>query len=140
MDLCQLDELKLSCFGCCGNSFKSRDKVMHDIRKNSLANKSFEERGKEHELLRSSGICRSVVIKGRRIVCDAHPGINGKDYRDKACDKGYRCETIKEFDRWSNKKKKEFVEFLRKKRLDHYEYSMGIDKGSFLKEFGATRK
>jgi len=139
--LCQLKELGLSCFGCCGNSYSNKKKLMRDIKKNNLEfdNKKsltkFMSRTKE---LRSSGICANLVFQDKKFFCPGHPALNNnRDYRnlDPDCDKEYVCKTFGLFQEWSKEKQKQFLDFLKEKIFDSFSYSIRMDNNSLLKEF-----
>ena len=71
VNLCQLEGEGLSCFGCCGNDYSNKKKLMRDIQKNthefhkSESIKSFMTRTTE---LRPSGVCANVVFREGKIV------------------------------------------------------------------------
>ena len=139
--LCQLKELGLSCFGCCGNNYSNKKKLMTDIKKNTLEfdNKQsltkFMSRTKE---LRSSGICANLVFKDGRFLCPGHPALNGnRDYRnlDPDCEKEFVCKTYGLFQEWNKEKQKQFLDFLKSKKIDSFTYSIRMDNNSLLKEF-----
>lgn len=140
-NLCQLDELGLSCIGCCGHNFGTKEELESSILKNTLEHNdaehmlTFRDRAKK-ENLRKSGLCRNVIEKNGRYFCPLHPlQNNGKELRKGHCDIGYECKTFFEFNSWAKKKQDSFIKFLEKKHLDNIDYSIGIDSGSLLKEF-----
>lgn len=136
-NLCQLKHL--SCFGCCGHDWKSKKAILRQIMKNtnSLKELTLEKFIKESQVqLSESGGCKSLIFKKEKIVCALHPLQNkGKDFRDKNCKKEYFCETFKKFIKWTETKQEKFIRFLLKKKIDNYEYSIGMDSGKFLEEF-----
>jgi len=72
-----------------------------------------------------------------KAVCGLHPFQNkGDDLRDAVCDKEYLCKAfyffLKVFD---DEQRKRFLEFLRAKYADWYEYSIKMDDNSYLNEF-----
>lgn len=136
-NLCQYKGL--SCFGCCGHTWSSRKEVYAQISKNTMLY-SFstldEFRARGEDKLSCSGGCKSLIKKNGMIVCALHPLQNdGKDYRDKHCNKNYLCKTFKSFLEWDEGKRKRFLALIESKKLDHYSYSMGMDSDKFLKEF-----
>ncbi len=146
--LCQLKELELSCFGCCGNDYSNKKKLMRDIRKNtyefhkSKSIKSFMTRTKD---LRASGICANLVFKDGKFFCPGHPALHhGKDYRavDPDCEKDADdgCKTYILFQTWGKEKQKQFLDFIKSKKLDSYTYSINMDNDSLLKEFEKKNK
>ncbi len=139
--LCQLKDLELSCFGCCGNSYSNKKKLMRDIKKNTLefenkkSIKSFMTRTKE---LRPSGICANLIFKDKKFFCPGHPELNKNiDYRnlDPDCHKEHICKTFSLFETWDKEKKQKFLNFLKSKKFDSYTYSIMMDNNSLLKEF-----
>ncbi|MAE42455.1 hypothetical protein CMO93_01680 [Candidatus Woesearchaeota archaeon] len=141
MILCQPNELKLSCFGCCGNSYTNKKKIIRDIRKNTLefenkkSLKSFMTRTTE---LRSSGICANLILKDEKFFCPGHPQLNKNiDYRnlDPDCHKEHICKTYSLFQTWNKEKQKQFLNFLKSKKLNSYAYSIRLDNNYLLEEF-----
>jgi hypothetical protein len=141
VSLCQLKELDLSCFGCCGNHYSNKKKLMRDIKKNTLefdnrkSTKDFMSRKKE---LRFSGVCANLILKDGKFFCPGHKAIHKTmDFRDidKDCDQGYLCKTCYLFDSWDEEKQNKFIEFLKSKNMDSYAYSMRMDTDSLLEEF-----
>lgn len=139
--LCQIKEFELSCFGCCGNSYSNKRKLIRDIKKNTLEFKnkkslvSFMSRTRE---LKGSGICANLVLKDSKFFCPGHPILNnGKDYRDldPDCHKEHLCKAFSLFQTWNKKKQQKFLDFIESKKLDSYAYSIKIDNNSLLEEF-----
>ncbi len=140
-NLCQLTELKLSCFGCCGHSYKSKEKIMRDLEKNSLEyefckdNREFRDRAKRNDL-RPSGICRNIIIAGDSVICPLHPELNDMlDLRITHCNTMHLCRTRREFESWDEDKRNAYLRFLKGKNLDMIDYSIKTDDGSLLREF-----
>ena len=139
--LCQLKNLELSCFGCCGNSYTNKKKLMRDIKKNTLEfdnKKSISQFIVRTKHLRDSGICANLVFKDKKYYCPGHPILHrGRDYRnlDPVCDKDFLCKTFGLFRQWPKEKQQKFLEFLKKKKLDSFTYSIKMDNNSLLKEF-----
>ncbi|MBL7055766.1 hypothetical protein ISS07_02530 [Candidatus Woesearchaeota archaeon] len=142
--LCQLKDLNLSCFGCCGNTYSNKKKLLNDIKKSS---KEFENKKSITQFmtrtkhLKESGICANLIFKNDKFYCPGHPTLhNGKDFRnlDPDCDKNFLCLTFSSFQTWDKKKQKEFLEFIKKKvsnGMDSHAYSINMDNGKLLKEF-----
>ena len=119
-NLCQLKDSGLSCFGCCGNEYNHKKKLMGNIKKNThefnkkKSLKLFMVRTTE---LKPSGICANLVFKDGRFFCPGHPALNhGKDYRelDQYCenDKEDGCDAYIKFPSWSKEKQDKFVAFI----------------------------
>jgi len=137
INLCQFE--KFSCFGCCGKEFTTKKEIQEGIKKNTFEYLEYKDKKKFAErstYLRASGICRNLIFKEKKIICPLHPSLNkGKELRDNLCDTDYLCESFKEFNKWDNSKRKEFIEFINSKNPDWYDYSINIDNGNYLKEF-----
>ncbi len=135
VNLCQWGT---GCFGCCGHSYKDKESVLEDIRKNMV---EYQFREDDYEFmvrsgfLRVSGVCRNVGLKDEKIICLIHPEVIGTEIRESYCQNHYLCLTMREFMKWDEKKQKLFIEFLEKKKLDWYAYSINMDNDSLLKEF-----
>jgi hypothetical protein len=136
----------LSCFGCCGNSYKSKEKILEGIRKNTQEYlDSGGDLGKfldKPTSVRPCGVCRNIVLHSEnQVFCPAHPLVNdGVDYRDKVCNKDYNCRTKKEFESWDYEKQLEFIEYIRSLDLDFIDFSMKIDNGELLKAFNKRER
>ncbi len=141
-NLCQLDRLKLSCFGCCTNNLADKEALMKDIAKNTLELRQYsgiKEFASRSFLVRASGLCFNVVHLHNKIVCAAHPALNnGVDYRDSNCMEEYICRTFYYFKKWSKETQKKFIDLIASKNYDHYEYSVAIKTGKLLDEFLKT--
>lgn len=139
--LCQLKELELSCFGCCGNEYSNKKKLIRDIKRNTIEfekSKSLSKYISRTTELRDSGICANLVFKERKFFCPGHPKLNGnRDYRnlDPDCEKEHICKTYSLFQKWDKGKRQQFLSFLKLKNLDSYIYSIKMDNTSLLKEF-----
>lgn len=140
LNLCQPEELGLSCFGCCGHSYKSKQDIRDSIRKNSVefrhtsTAKQFRDRA-DKNILSASGICKNVVMVDGQVLCPLHPSVNGQDLRRGHCDIDYLCSAQKEFKTWPHETQKMFIKFIKRKDLDVMTYSLGMDNDSLLKEF-----
>lgn len=140
INLCQIDELNLHCMGCCGHDFTSREEVEKAIKSNTESYFKAEDKKKWGErspnYVRSCGLCYNIILVGDKAFCPLHPLQNGgEELRDEDCDFGYMCKTFKLFKFWNEEKQIKFIDFLKTKKLDWYEYSVGMDSSSLLKEF-----
>jgi hypothetical protein len=147
--LCQLGWL--SCMGCCGHGFKDKLSVAQGIEKNTLEHDAHVRAGKplaewvnRSKDLRECGVCRNLVydVASDKVHCPAHPeAAGGEDHRldHHHCDVLHVCKTSFFFDLWDDERKKQFLDFLRKKKkkegLDWYTYSIGMNDDSILAEF-----
>lgn len=126
--------------GCCGHSYKNRKEIEEGIRKNTLNFKHADDKlkwgRKDSEYIRSCGVCHNIIKIGDEVFCPLHPERNsGDDLRDIPCDKEYMCRTFYMFNQWDEKKQKQFILFIKSKKLDWFTYSIGMDNGTFLNQF-----
>ena len=157
---CQLKEIGLSCYGCCGVDFGSKDDVNTDLelntidfnkaKKDSLDNESnlkkFRDRYTDDQV-GESGVCMNLVDFGSGCAaCPLHPSINklvskkqtvgpSSDLRVGYCDTKYECDTLKFWSYMKLAQREEFVEFVKSKNFDKHEYSMKNESGELIKEF-----
>ena len=139
--LCRINELGLSCFGCCGNNYSNKKKLIKDIKHNTkeLGNlKSMRSFMARFKGLRPSGICANLVFKDGAFYCPGHPLLHqGRDYRDldPDCSKDFVCKTYRLFQLWDEKKQQKFLDFLKAKNFDSFAYSIKMENNSILEEF-----
>lgn len=140
--LCQLNG---GCMGCCGHNYDSNGKVKLAIATNT---KEFDEmpHSTKEELLvfrnrtelmdLRNGVCKNLIEKEGCFFCPLHPLRNeGDDLRVGHCNVNYLCQTTKEFNKWDEDKKQNFLKFVEEKQLDSISYSMKMDDNSLLQEF-----
>ena len=148
--LCQLDDLKLSCIGCCGRIITDKTAVEKDLKCNT------REHGRYHSTdikdfiwrfpprdLRSCGLCPNLInddVRKGKVHCPGHPKRNeNADHRKDYCDILHMCKTAFLFSIWDSDTKERFMRFLKHKtkkdKLDWYQYSIGMDSDSLLIEF-----
>jgi hypothetical protein len=143
--VCVIEEL--TCMGCCGNHFTTKEEIMEAVKKNTLEYNSindkikFRDRNKK-DLVRGCGVCNNIIYQDKdmkKIMCPLHPYFNNeeekKDIRENHCDIHYLCKTAFIFSIWNKDKQDKFIQFIKEKKLDWFDFSMGMDKGLFLKEF-----
>ncbi|MCH8520253.1 MAG: hypothetical protein LAT82_05870 [Nanoarchaeota archaeon] len=86
---CQIPELNISCYGCCGRDFKSKEEVQKDLKLNTQDFKSiqyptqykmllFRDRlSPDPDIVTPSGLCSNVVeFNSGCTACPLHPLIN----------------------------------------------------------------
>lgn len=134
--------------GCCGYDFEPKEKIKQAIFKNTLEFKNadpqtekqflqFRDRRPSRDL--RNGVCRNLVEEKGCFLCPLHPARHQeKDLRQGHCDTEYFCQTAKEFENWSEEKKKKLILFIEEKKLDNLDYSIQMDNNSLLKEFNAA--
>jgi len=158
---CQIRELNLSCYGCCGRDFKDEKAVNKDLEINTYEFSLLDEYDKKELLtfrdrlsdnrwdLTPSGLCANLVDFGNGCVaCPLHNLINeilpkkiyvapNEDLRIGHCDENYECETLILWKQLSENQKEKYVEWLsnKKKDLNTYIYSMKNHEGILIKEF-----
>ena len=133
-----------SCMGCCGYDYKTKA-IRKAVKKNTKEFHKIQDKIKfrdraDKDDLRKCGACRNIIltIEGNKekVFCPLHPALNeGKDLRKGHCNTRYWCNTMKQFRKWDDKRKQQFLDFVNKKQTDWVEYSMGMDSGAFLREF-----
>lgn len=136
--------------GCCGYDFLSKQKIKEAIFKNTLefsnANPQTEKqflqfRDRRPSMDLRNGVCRNLVEEKGCFLCPLHPARHTeKDLRIGHCDTEYFCQTAKEFENWSEEKKKKLILFIEQKKLDNLDYSIQMDNNSLLGEFNAEEK
>ena len=138
---------KLSCMGCCGRDYTSKKDIVEAIRKNTFEfedSKSPEEfRDRiDSKYLRDCGVCRNLIFSdksAKSVKCPLHPAFNkakdGSDLREGHCEIEYLCKAAFLFDLWDERKQIAFVKFIENKKLNWFNYSMGMNDDSFVDEF-----
>ena len=162
--ICQLPEIKLSCYGCCGRAFKSKEDVEKDIDDNSrdffkihvpstVRLIDFRDRlSKDNWKVKNSGICSNLVkFRCGIIACPLHKSINKlistdeffaihkKDLRFGHCDVNFECESVKIFKKLSQEQRKAFLDWVKKQDFDSYRYSKLTVDGILLRNFLARK-
>ena len=157
---CQIRELNLSCYGCCGREFGSKKEVEKDIDINTYEFSLLEEYDEKELLefrdrldndrwaLTPSGICANLIdFDDGCYACPLHNKIQElvpkskfvapeKDLRIGHCDENYECETFILWKQISDSQKEEYVKWLSKKvPINHYDYSTKNIDGILIKEF-----
>lgn len=123
VDLCRINGL--SCFGCCGHHFKSKDEIIDALRKNEIEyafKKTLTSFMKRDSNLRDCGVCRNIVtLKDGTLGCPGHPKQCKKELR--TCDIMFECKASFYFkNEWTNNEKEKFFEHI--KDMDNIDYSI----------------
>lgn len=136
---------KLTCMGCCGHDYTTRKEVQQGIRRNTNSLKKIKTKSIQSirdwrdrsDKLRASGLCYNVIFFGKNNPgCPLHPKLNkGKDLRENHCEIEHLCRTAEHYNRWDEETRKEFIRFIKSKKLDWWTFSIGMDEGDLLKEF-----
>jgi len=136
--LCQLEE---GCMGCCGHDFGNKQEIEEAIKKNTLEFQQFPDnlekfRDRTFPMDLRNGVCRNLIQKSDKTLCPLHPLQNkGNDLREGHCDIDHLCLTAQRFSGWSTERKAAFLKFLKQKKLNTLDYSLGMDQGTLLAEF-----
>ncbi len=144
---CQIKELNLSCFGCCGNNFSSKCEIEKDIELNSeelneIGKKlntqkleSFRDRFGKDNALSLNGLCYNLVDLGSGCFgCPLHPKVNELkpsnfeienevDLRINHCDINEECTLFKVWKTFSKEEKLKFIDWLKNNNYNSYSYS-----------------
>lgn len=130
--------------GCCGHSFKSREKIEQAITLNTLEfsglnpqtiDEFYDFRDRSKGYFRY-GICRNLIREKSGILCPLHPTLHkGKDLRIGFCNVDYLCPTAIKFNSWEKNIQKKFLKFILDQNFDSIEYSMQIATSKLLKRF-----
>lgn len=158
---CQIEELKLSCYGCCGPEVESGTRKYIDLdlsinteEFNNIIKgeptekklKQFRDRFENWEFGKS-GLCMNLVrFDENCFACPLHNKINEivpkeiyegpkEDLREKHCDVNYECETFIYYNLMSKEQKELFVKWVKDKKYDYYTYSKENITGKLIKEF-----
>lgn len=143
---CHIEELSISCFGCCGNKFSPKEEIYEDIRLNteelkvlgkvfdSNKLKLFRDRFDGDNALSMAGLCYNYVDLGGCSGCPLHPKVNElgielqiknkDDLRVGHCDINEECHTFKAWKKMSNDEKLEFIQWVKENNYDSYSYSV----------------
>ncbi len=155
---CQIPTLKLSCYGCCGNSFKSQQEVLKQIKDNTQTYSKIkiktpfrllQYRDRIESYTTPSGVCQNLVeFKNQTFACPLHKHIqkiipkqentffHKKDLREHHCDQNYECETFIFYTLLSQIQKQEYIKWLSTQKIDnHYQYSMKNHDAYYIKKF-----
>ena len=143
--LCNIPRLKLSCFGCCGQDYGSKEQILRRILRNTKELKRYKDliefRDRVQEVS-ACGLCTNVVFKDEKksgAHCPLHPNLNkGKDLREGYCQIDHLCKSAQKFKEWDKDLQKKFLKFMEKKvkeGMDWYDYSRAMDNDKLLKEF-----
>ena len=87
---CQIPQLNLSCYGCCGRDFKDKQSVEKDLEKNTKEFRAIQKHPTQFKLMQfrdrlspnpddvtQSGLCSNVVkFNSKCTACPLHPLIN----------------------------------------------------------------
>ena len=125
--------------GCCGHDFLSKEKIKEAVTRNTHELHCFKDLVKFRDRAFKDdlrfGVCRNLIEKNGKMFCPLHPALNKKDLREGHCSVDHLCKTAMEFEKWDEKKKEKFLDFIESKKLDNLDYSMMMDEGKLLKEF-----
>ncbi len=156
---CHIKELNISCYGCCGNNFLSKDKIEEDIMLNTQELNSigaildtnklikFRDRFDGENFLSLSGLCYNVVDFGKGCIgCPLHFQVNSlnlknfkienvDDLRVNHCDINEECESFKAWKLMDDNDKIKFISWVKEMGYDSYTYSKENGDESLFKKF-----
>ena len=160
---CHIEELNISCFGCCGNNFSSKKDILKDIllNTNELSQEGtvtdlsqvelikFRDRFNGDNALSENGLCYNLVDLGSGCLgCPLHNKVkyilptdsklkikNNDDLRVGHCDVNEECEVFSAWKNMSDLEKKKFVAFVKKFEFDTYSYSVENGEERLFKLF-----
>jgi hypothetical protein len=142
INLCQYGN---GCFGCCGDDYGSREAVWAGVEKNTREFHhyircghliAFRDRYGPAQRM-DCGLCPNLIMQqNEKLGCPLHPLLNqGMDLRKGFCNPAHFCTTYKNYLAWGEEKRQRFLGFIDSKKLDWYDYSLGMTSGSLVKEF-----
>ena len=158
--ICQIPEINLSCYGCCGRHLKSKEAVEKDIEENTrdfsridipstVRLLDFRDRfSKDNGDVKGSGICSNLVkFRCGVVACPLHKLINKivpadefmaihrKDLRWGHCDVNFECRSVKIFKKLPEDERRRFLNWIREQRFDNYKYSKLMVDGVLIKRY-----
>lgn len=156
---CHIKELNISCFGCCGNSFSSKEKIEEDIRLNTQelkeiggiklnkkSLKEFRDRIDGENALSLTGLCYNFVDLGGCSGCPLHSEVNNlggsrfqitndEDLRVGHCDINEECSLFVAWKKMSIQEKSKFIFWLKSQGYDSYSYSVENGEERLLQKY-----
>jgi hypothetical protein len=137
--LCQINHT--GCFGCCGHDFGTMEEIDSAIRNNGMEYEGYADKREwmnRSEELHDCGICKNIIrFADGKLGCPLHPAVQGEDMRIGHCDIAHLCKAAELFDRWDSSRQERFLDFIEKKKLNWYDYSIRIDNDELIEEFEA---
>lgn len=156
---CHIKELNISCFGCCGNNFSSKEKIEEDIKLNTQELKEiggkrlnkdslkiFRDRMDGENALSLTGLCYNFVDLGGCSGCPLHNRVNelrgtrfqiknNEDLRIGHCDINEECSLFIEWKKMSSEEKKKFIKWVKTNNYDSYLYSVENGEEKLLQRY-----
>lgn len=158
--ICQISDIKLSCWGCCGRDYTSKEEVEKDIEDNTIDFKKikiiakfnllqFRERFSSNRwAVKKSGICSNLIkFKNGIYACPLHKSINElipkeiykypskEDLRWGHCDVNFKCKSVDIFEQLNNKQKQDYINWIKQQDIDHYTYSISNINASLIRKY-----
>ena len=139
--ICQLPQLHLSCFGCCGYEYVSEDKLKKQIAMNTWRFKKMytsKEVFAETTIgVTEAGCCKAVIeFEDGTVGCPLHPKKNeGQDLRTGDCLRNYECNALRHYKKWRRSRKRAFLEHVARGNFNTYSYSMANSNSSLIRTF-----
>jgi len=142
--ICQLPQLGLSCFGCCGYDWAPIDQIKRQISFNTWRYfKMFTSKEVFAETtigVTAVGVCKGVIeFDDGTIGCPLHPAKNdGKDYRSGDCLRNFECNALKHYKKWPESTRRALLTHIAAQPFDNYTYSMANSSNSLIQGFMGT--
>ncbi|MFW6285966.1 MAG: hypothetical protein ACOC16_02235 [Nanoarchaeota archaeon] len=158
--ICQMPDIKLSCYGCCGRNYTDKKDIIKDIQDNTKDFKklilhtkfnlyNFRERfSRDSWKVKKSGICSNLVkFRNGLYACPLHISINKiipksefrflskKDLRWGHCDVNFKCITVEIFKKLNNNQKQQYIKWIKNLKIDSHNYSINNIQGKLIKQF-----
>jgi hypothetical protein len=142
--ICQLPQLHLSCFGCCGYDWATIEPVKKQIVMNTFYYTklySSKEAFADSTIgITDVGVCKGVVnLEDGSVGCPLHPKQNdGKDLRTGDCLRNYECNALRHYKKWPRDRRLQFLEHVARGNFDTYSYSMANANNTLIISFLET--
>jgi hypothetical protein len=139
--ICQLPELKLSCFGCCGYDWAPIERLKKQVAMNTWRfTKMYSSKETFAETtigVTEVGICKGVIqFDDGSVGCPLHPKRNdGNDLRSGDCLRNYECNALRHYKKWTKERRLEYLEHIAKGNYDTYTYSIANANNSVIVTF-----
>jgi len=139
--ICQLPQLGLSCFGCCGYDWAPIEQLKKQISMNTWRfTKMYTSKDAFAQTttgITAVGICKGVIeLDDGSIGCPMHPAQNGgKDLRAGDCLQHYECNALRHYKKWPTERRVQYLEFIARGKFDTYTYSLSNSNSSLITAF-----
>lgn len=144
LSICRSSEAALSCVGCCLYAFAGKEATLAAIRRNTAAfaqllpgDEAALLRFRDRESPRDVVCCNCIEETAGILGCPLHPTRHAsRDLRRGHCMADFLCQTAALYQKeWSTEMRERFAAFVKKQRLDNYEYSRMMVSDELLEAF-----